>query len=61
MKKKILIIGPFSVMGGREVEANLIIESLKENYKISILSTKDYISPNVKSFFKSVSVFVVNC
>ena len=37
--KKILIIGPISNFGGREIEANIIFKSLEFNYNVSILST----------------------
>lgn len=39
MKKKVLILGPIGNFGGREVEVNIIINSLQDNYDVSLLST----------------------
>lgn len=38
-KKRILILGPISNFGGREIEAQLIARSLLPDYKVSLLST----------------------
>lgn len=43
MKKKVLIIGPFSLVGGREIETKLIFESLKDGYYVEIISTKNFV------------------
>ena len=39
MKKSVLIVGPISDFGGREVEAKIIASALISNYKVSVLST----------------------
>lgn len=39
MRKKILIFGPISDFGGREVEVNIIAKSLLQDYDIKVLSS----------------------
>jgi glycosyltransferase involved in cell wall biosynthesis len=39
MKQKVLIIGPFGDIGGRELETGFIAETLLEDYEVKILST----------------------
>ncbi len=39
MKKKVLIIGPISDFGGREIMTNLLASALKEIYDIKVFST----------------------
>ncbi|MCF6279733.1 MAG: glycosyltransferase [Flavobacteriaceae bacterium] len=39
MKKKIVILGPITDVGGREVEVNIIAKALMNDYDVSILST----------------------
>lgn len=38
-KKKILIVGPISDFGGREVMTDLLVSSLKDTYYVNVLST----------------------
>ncbi|WP_333875324.1 glycosyltransferase family 4 protein [Flavobacterium sp.] len=40
MKKKLLLFGPIGDFGGRDVEVNIIAQSLSNHYEISIVSTK---------------------
>jgi hypothetical protein len=39
MKKNILIIGPFSDFGGRELETSFIGDVLSETFNVTICST----------------------
>ncbi len=39
MKKRILILGPISDFGGREMMTNLLAHALKDNFQVKILST----------------------
>jgi glycosyltransferase involved in cell wall biosynthesis len=41
MKKKILLVGPISNVGGREIETQLIHQALCTHYDVEILSTHD--------------------
>lgn len=60
MKKKVLIFGPIGDFGGRDVEANIIAKSLREQFEVRFFSSiyissesyslLDFKNPNYSSF-----------
>lgn len=53
-KKKILILGPISDFGGREVEANIIARSFLQDFQVHLLSTI-FISKNSFAIIDSLN------